>query len=202
MWTLGKIAANAATEEGGELCVNLHFSLDTPLASITNREPFEGKLEVISRREGAVCVRKPAYAASVEATVDGAPVSPKANGDYLRFDSVREGSRIILNYPLPERTTSERTMESPYEGKDRGRLQLCTSEGPPGGFRRDPDDLAREHGSGHRLRQRFAPPRTPALSRPHGALSQRGGSGGQGAVRSAGAAVRVVGDVPLKRGSI
>ncbi len=134
MWTLGKIAANAATEEGGELRVNLHFSLDTPLASITNREPFEGKLEVIPRREGAVWVRKPAYAASVEATVDGVPASPKTTGDYLRFDSVREGARIVLQYPLPEKTTSEKTMESPFEAEDKGRGSFAPVKSDPAVF--------------------------------------------------------------------
>ena len=89
---------------------------------------------MIPRREGAVWVRKPAYAASVEATVDGVPASPKANGDYLRFDSVREGARIVLHYPLPEKTTSEKTMESPFEAEDKGRGSFAPVKSDPAVF--------------------------------------------------------------------
>ena len=114
MWTLGKIIDNAVTEEGGTLSVNLHFSLDTPLASITNCEPFEGKLEVVPRRDGAVRIRRPSYAAGIRAEMDGAPIHPREEGDYLLFDAARTGSTIELTYPLPERTTEETTLNTPY----------------------------------------------------------------------------------------
>ena len=117
MWTLGKIVDNAVTEEGeGGLSINLHFSVDTPLASITNCEPFEGRLEVVPRRQGAVRIRRPSYAAGIQAELDGAPAHPKEEGDYLVFAAARNGSTIRLTYPLPERTTEETTLDTPYVG--------------------------------------------------------------------------------------
>ena len=115
MWTMGKIVENSATEDQEGLSINLHFSLDTPLASITNHEPFAGKLEVIPRRQGPVRVRRPAYASAIEAELDGTPIVPREENGYLVFASARAGSRIVLNYPLPERTSEECTQATPNE---------------------------------------------------------------------------------------
>ena len=131
MWTLGKIAASATTADERGLHVNLHFSLDTPHAAITNYEPFEGKLVVVPRREGPVWVRKPAYASSVDARVDGEAITPRASGGYLRFDDVSAGSAIVLTYPLPERTTVETTQQSPYAGEDNGRGSFAALKREP-----------------------------------------------------------------------
>ena len=113
MWTMGKIVSNAATQDARGLTVNLHFSLDTPLAAITNHEPFEGKLEVTPHSGGTVRIRKPSYATDIKTTVGGVDMSPRDTGRHLVFDSVAAGSTITLRYPLPERTTEETTMSTP-----------------------------------------------------------------------------------------
>jgi len=115
MWTMGKLVANAAVADADGITVNLHFSVDTPVASITNWEPFEGRLEVVPYRDGEVRIRKPAYADAVKAEVGGAEVEPRLDGEYLVFDGVRSGDRIALGYALSERTTEEMTFETPHE---------------------------------------------------------------------------------------
>ena len=112
MWTLGKIVDHAATLDKKGLSINLHFSLDTPLASITNHEPFEGKLEIIPHRDGPVRVRRPAYASRIEAEIDATPIVPQEENSYLTFATARAGTRIVLTYPLPERTTQESTLST------------------------------------------------------------------------------------------
>ena len=82
---LGKIVDHAATLDKKGLSINLHSSLDTPLASITNLEPFEGKLEVIPHRDGPVRVRRPAYASRIEAEIDATPIVPQEENSYLTF---------------------------------------------------------------------------------------------------------------------
>jgi hypothetical protein len=113
MWTLGKIVQNATTQDERGLSINLHFSLETPAAAITNHEPFEGKLEVVPRQEGSVRIRRPSYASKVSAEIDGSTANWDQDGSYLVFDSVRNGSRIVLTYPMPERTTEEVTKDTP-----------------------------------------------------------------------------------------
>lgn len=118
MWSLGKIAAHAATEDERGLCINLHFGLDTPLASISNHEPFEGRLEVVPRRDGAVRIRKPAYADRIEAAIDGSPTVPREDGSYVVFDEVHRDATIALTYPMTERTTEETTRDTPGQPFD------------------------------------------------------------------------------------
>jgi hypothetical protein len=118
MWTLGKIATHAATQDERGLSINLHFSLDTPLAWISNHEPFEGRLEVMPRCDGTVRIRQPAYAEQIEAALDGSPAVPKQEGSYLVFDGVRRNSTIVLTYPMTERTTEEVTRNTPGQPFD------------------------------------------------------------------------------------
>lgn len=116
MWTLGKIAANAATLDNTVLSINLHFTLRTPLATITSYEPFEGALEVVPRYKGDVRIRKPAYAANILVKVNGNIVTPKDNSTYLYLSKIPAGSTIILQYDMPEKLSEETTKLTP--GKD------------------------------------------------------------------------------------
>jgi len=116
MWTMGKLVANAVEARADGIAVNLHFSVDTPLAAVTNCEPFEGRLEVVPRRDGSVRVRKPSYAGTVRSRVGDEAATPGVDGEYLVFDGVRSGARVELTYDLPERTTEETTLGTPHEG--------------------------------------------------------------------------------------
>ena len=110
IWTLGKIVEHAVTEDADGLSVNLHFSLETPLASVSSHEPFEGLLEIVPKRNGDVKIRKPSYAITADAKVNGAPAEPVMEGDYLVFRQLPSGTKVELRYPLPEKTTDEVVM--------------------------------------------------------------------------------------------
>lgn len=110
IWTLGKIVEHAVTEESDGLSVNLHFSLDTALASITSHEPFDGRIEVVPNRSGDIKIRKPSYATQVETRVNGVPANPPCQDDYLVFKQVAAGTKIELRHPMPEKTTEEIVM--------------------------------------------------------------------------------------------
>jgi len=113
MWTLGKIVSEAATLDERGLSINLHYSVDTPLAAITHHEPFEGRLEVVPHRAGKLRVRVPAYADKVEATVDGIPAQSRQDGSYLAVGDVRAGAHVALTFSMPERSTEEITWDTP-----------------------------------------------------------------------------------------
>lgn len=113
MWTMGKIISEAATVDERGLSVNLHYSLDTPLCSITHHEPFAGRLEVVPHRAGELRVRVPTYANRVDVTLDGVPFQPRRDGSYLAFGEVRDNAQVVLTFPMPERTTEELTWDTP-----------------------------------------------------------------------------------------
>ena len=76
IWTLGKIADHAVMDEGpaGGISVNLHYTLETPLAAVCCHEPFAGRLEVVPARTGPLRIRVPSFAAGVTVSLDGAEV--------------------------------------------------------------------------------------------------------------------------------
>ena len=134
LWTLGKIVENTVTKDQEGLSVNLHFSLDTPSASVTSHEPFKGLLQVVPTQTGNLKIRKPSYADRVESRVDGALVDPTLQGDYLVFRQVRSGSKIELKYPLPEKKTEEIVLLPQQEGGGIGDY-LGPKSDPVVGFR-------------------------------------------------------------------
>ena len=129
LWTLGKICEHAVTEDHQGISINLHFSLDTPLASITHHEPFDGLLEVVPQRGGTVKIRKPLYAKKLTAEIDGVPARPNVRNGYLVFDAVNPHARIKLSYELPEKTTEEVVRLPQQKGGGRGRY--CGDKSDP-----------------------------------------------------------------------
>ena len=134
IWTLGKIVENMVTRGADGLAVNLHFSLDTPAASVTSHEPFEGRLEVVPKHGDDVRIRRPAYADRIESRIDGKLVNPERQLDYLVFRRVRSGGKIELQYPLPEKTTEEVVLLPQQEGGGIGGY-LGPKSDPVEGFR-------------------------------------------------------------------
>ena len=105
IWTLGKIADHAVMDEGpaGGISVNLHYTLETPLAAVSCHEPFAGRLEVVPARTGPVRIRVPSFATGVTVSLDGAEVPHAIRDGYVALDRVPAGAQLTLDYPLPER---------------------------------------------------------------------------------------------------
>ena len=116
MCTLGAILCGITTMDADELCVNLHFSVDTDLASVTCHEPFIGRIEVSPRRAGRMRVRAPSYVQDFSVTINGKRVQPVSRNGYIFLDSVASGAHVIVDYPLYERSTIETTYNTPCRG--------------------------------------------------------------------------------------
>ena len=105
IWTLGKIADHAVMDEGpaGGISVNLHYTLETPLAAVSCHEPFAGRLEVVPAQTGPLRIRVPAFATNVTVSLDGTEVPHVIRDGYAALDRIPAGARVTLDYPLPER---------------------------------------------------------------------------------------------------
>ena len=104
IWTLGKIADHAVMDDGPSgISVNLHYTLETPLAAICCHEPFAGRLEVIPARTGPVRIRLPSLATGVTVSVDGARAPHSIRAGYAALDQVPGGAQVAMDYPLTER---------------------------------------------------------------------------------------------------
>ena len=104
IWTLGKIVDHAVMDEGAAgISVNLHYTLETPLAAVWCHEPFAGRLEVVPARTGPVRIRLPSFTANVTVSLDGAEVPHAIRDGYVALDRIPAGAQIALDYPLPER---------------------------------------------------------------------------------------------------
>ena len=105
IWTLGKIADHAVMDDGpaGGISVNLHYTLETPLAAVSCHEPFAGRLEVVPAQTGPLRIRVPAFATNVTVSLDGTEVPHVIRDGYAALDRVPSGAQVTLDYPLPER---------------------------------------------------------------------------------------------------
>ena len=104
IWMLGKIADHAVMDDGPSgISVNLHYTLETPLAAVCCHEPFAGRLEVVPARTGPVRIRLPSFATGVTVSLDGARAPHSIRDGYVVLDRVPVGVQVTLDYPLPER---------------------------------------------------------------------------------------------------
>lgn len=103
--------AVVTTHSSGAVCVNLHLSIDSPLATVIARRSDEGVTSVKYAKPTGVRVRLPGWSPRDQArmTVDGQPVSPRWEGTYavLPPEACPAGASIELRYTLPTRTTVE-----------------------------------------------------------------------------------------------
>ena len=106
IWTLGKIADHAVMDEGpaGGISVNLHYTLETPLAAVSCHEPFAGRLEVVPARTGPVRIRVPSFATGVTVSLDGAEVPHPIRDGYVALDRVPAGARSRWTTRCPSAT--------------------------------------------------------------------------------------------------
>ena len=95
----------------GAVCVNLHLSIDSPLATVRASRSEKVVTSVKCSKQTGVRVRLPGWSPRDQArmTVDGQPVSPRWEGVYavLPPEACPAGASIELRYSLPTRTTVE-----------------------------------------------------------------------------------------------
>ena len=159
IWTLGKIADHAVMDDGpaGGISVNLHYTLETPLAAISCHEPFAGRLEVVPAQHrtpphprARVCHQRDGVAGRNR----GAPRHPR------RLRGPRPGPGRRPSHPGLPAARAPRRSGGPHPAGRRGRhRRVLRPQGRPHRRPPHPDQMARQHRHGHRLRGRpLAPP--------------------------------------------
>ena len=99
-------AANVVTEgKNGDVCVNMAFDRDTPLASVRSFLPCDGRIEVTAKRAGRYMLRFPEWTerGSVKLTLNGEarPIIFGGSGNsYACADGILPGDTIALEYKL------------------------------------------------------------------------------------------------------
>jgi len=96
----------------GTCSVNLHFTCDTPLASIVATREDSAKVVITPKREAGLRVRVPAWAPrdSVRISVGGKVLPLRWDGSWLLMDAadVSAGRAVVVQYGLPEKETKEK----------------------------------------------------------------------------------------------
>ena len=96
---------------GGPVSVNLHFSCDTPLASLQARRDDTAATVVVPKRTGPMRIRVPAWASrdAVRLETGDKAVPLQWDGSYLALDAAEAvaGRPIVLRHDLPKKETVE-----------------------------------------------------------------------------------------------
>ncbi|MDR0294155.1 MAG: glycoside hydrolase family 127 protein [Oscillospiraceae bacterium] len=98
---------SAVAFRDGKLKVNLLMNMETPDAEIISYIPYTGRVEIRPKKSGELWLRLPdwARAETAEITVNGIPLSVKAEGTYVVV-SAAAGDEVILNMPITETKTA------------------------------------------------------------------------------------------------
>ncbi len=95
----------------GTSSVNLHFTCDTPLATVVATREDSARIAVTSKREARLRVRVPQWAPrdSVRIAVGDHPLTPRWDGAYLMLEATEApvGHTVVVEYGLPEKETVE-----------------------------------------------------------------------------------------------
>ncbi|OHD67576.1 MAG: hypothetical protein A2177_12460 [Spirochaetes bacterium RBG_13_68_11] len=104
------------------LRVNLHYTVENRLGSVTSWEPHQGKTVVVPRCEARLRVRIPehAMAVPVRGSVGGVARSLPLIGRYADFGPVPAGAECVLEFPLTPRETEERQVV--FDGKESSKI--------------------------------------------------------------------------------
>lgn len=137
---------HAIQYENGTAHVNLMMTRRSEWLDMVSYRPFEGRSSILVRKPVTVMVRMPGWInlRETRVTIDGAPAQPAWISSHLRIDDARPGSRIDIEFPIPERQTEEEIGGRTYRLTWRG-ITLMKIE-PPGEiypiFQRSLDGMA------------------------------------------------------------
>jgi hypothetical protein len=99
-----EVVGAATRWRDGRLWIELPLTLATPLAVIESREPLEGAVVVTPTRSGPLGIRLPSGARAEAVEVDGSATGFSERADVVLLPSVAAGSRVVIRYPLVERS--------------------------------------------------------------------------------------------------
>jgi hypothetical protein len=95
---------NITTFTKGTLSVNMHIDKTVPQAIITSDQPYQGKLVVQRKTSCKLQIRVPEFVKvkDIKFIVNGKRQVIKLNGVYAMLDKLNKGTKIVMEYPLPE----------------------------------------------------------------------------------------------------
>lgn len=95
----------------GTCSVNLHFTCDTPLASVTSRRNTSATVVITPKRQAPLRIRIPQWAPrdSLKVSVGDNTLTSHWDGAWLMIgtDDISAGSEVVVQYALPETETTE-----------------------------------------------------------------------------------------------
>jgi hypothetical protein len=144
--TIGEIADTAAKAESWQCCgahgnmaffyawdgalrhandevrVNLLVNRASPWMDVDSYLPYEGKVVLRNKSAKSALVRIPLWVSKtkIEARVGKTRVRPDWLGRYLRFEHLKQGDVLTLEFPMVERTETWTSGDKVYTGKFRG----------------------------------------------------------------------------------
>jgi hypothetical protein len=109
--SLCDIYTNICTQTDVGHRVNLHFDYEDAYIRIAIERSRRAMLSVLVKQPGNIMIRIPHWTpnSSIQLAVDGQPLPIRLMGrfDWVSRDVMREHSRIVMSYDLPERCTQE-----------------------------------------------------------------------------------------------
>lgn len=123
---------HAIKHRNGVVDVNLMMTRRSEWLDTISHQPFEGRFSIQVHKPVTVMVRMPAWINlhKVKVTVDGTPIRRAWVSHHLRVRDARPGSRIEIDFPIPERQTEEEVAGSTYQLSWRGPTLMKIT--PPG----------------------------------------------------------------------
>ena len=123
---------HAISKDADCVKVNLMLSRRSEWLDTMSYQPFEGRFSILVHKPVTVSVRIPRWIdrRHLKVTVDGMQIEPIRDGSYIRIEKPKSGSRIDLEFPIPERRTEEEIRGRTYRLSWRG-ITLMKVD-PPG----------------------------------------------------------------------
>lgn len=130
--TLYFVWDSIVTEHDGEIRVNLHLNRISQWLDVESYLPVHGKTVLKIKQARKVAIRMPEWidAQHVVAQILNRRFTPRIDEGFVKFDGLRPGDEVVLEYPLPERTIYRVIGEIPYKLTMRG--ASVTGIDPPG----------------------------------------------------------------------
>ncbi|CAN5400941.1 hypothetical protein BH11PLA2_BH11PLA2_40790 [soil metagenome] len=119
---------------GGQLRVLFHFDLENAKVKITSTRAKLAELVVMTKIEAPLSIRIPKFATgeNLRVEVNKHEQKPLLTGNFLQLGKLPAGTKVTVQYDLPERTTKESGMGKNYEINWRG--DEITSVSPSNDF--------------------------------------------------------------------
>jgi DUF1680 family protein len=113
---------NIITDKDNALWVNLHLNRASPWADVDSWLPYEGRVDVkMKTAKDSVLVRIPEWTEKeqVHCTINGKKTTAAWSEDYINLGATKPGDRMIIEFPIQQRTVTAPIAFVDREQKDK-----------------------------------------------------------------------------------